>query len=93
MTKPKLTPWFNGSVKPVRPGVYLATILMSGKLDDSRGLYRYWNGKHWCKPSDTPTEAAHPSMQRRAFFRITYWRGLARPAASSSEGKGVGNGE
>ena len=83
MSEQKLTPWFAGCVKPARPGVYLATVLMNSKLDDSRGLYRYWNGKHWCKPADTPTAAVHPSMLSRAYFRIMYWRGLAKPPKSA----------
>lgn len=83
MSKPKLTPWFDARMKPARPGVYLATVWMNSDLDDSWGMYRYWNGKHWCKPADSPAGAADPTMQRRAFFQITYWRGRAnRPRTS-----------
>lgn len=85
MTKPKLTPWFSGRAKPARPGVYIATILLERDLSDARGVYRYWNGKHWCKPAYTPDEAAAPSMHRRAIFRITYWRGRARRGAGVQE--------
>lgn len=35
-----LTPWFPKGVKPVRKGVYIAS--MAGN-----NFYRYWNGKWW----------------------------------------------
>lgn len=79
MAKPKLTPWFPGRIKPARPGVYLASVLLREDLDDHRGLYRFWNGKHWCKPGQTIAEAMEPSRLRRAIFRVQHWRGRAIP--------------
>lgn len=75
MSKPKLTPWFEARVKPARPGVYLATILMRSDLDDERGLYRYWDGRYWCKPATTPDEAMFPMNLHRAFLTVMHWRG------------------
>jgi hypothetical protein len=37
------TEWFDGTVKPVRPGVY-QTRCGYGKIIG----YRRWSGKHWC---------------------------------------------
>ena len=47
----KLTPWFPGTVKPVRAGVY--------ERDYGRGWrsYNYWNGEKWSSPRSVPKEA------------------------------------
>lgn len=37
----KLTPWFPADVKPVRKGVYIASLFRHEKW------YRYWDGRSW----------------------------------------------
>ena len=72
---PKLTPWFPGSVKPVRKGVYM---LRSGT---GRVVgYQYWNGKHWGYWCDTVEEAAASKGCGYAAteFQNDAWRGLAQ---------------
>jgi len=48
----KLTPWFDGTVKPVRKGIYQ-------QMDGHGKLlgYQYWNGKIWGLWSETPEGA------------------------------------
>lgn len=40
MSKAKLTPWTDGDVNPVRPGVYEV------RIDGSR-WFRRWDGRRW----------------------------------------------
>lgn len=76
-SKPKLTPWFPGGVKPARVGIY------EREWPDLIGpFYARWDGFYWGLSRKTVDEAigaidhweiAHPDRR---------WRGLAsNPAA------------
>ena len=68
----KLTQWFPGTVKPVRPGVYQRNLWGKGALP----AYSYWNGERWCLCRPTAHEAVeerHPSDVQDA-----PWRGVAK---------------
>ena len=41
MNQGPVTPWFDGTIKPVRKGWYEV------KPSIYNGQMRYWNGKHW----------------------------------------------
>jgi hypothetical protein len=66
----KLTPWFPGNVKPVRPGVYQQ---MCGFNRDVG--YQYWDGKVWGLWSRTIEGARHDGWP--ASPQNDPWRGLA----------------
>ena len=71
MSAPKLTPWFPGHIKPVRPGVYQT---------DSDGypepLFQHWNGRFWgCAYTSVDNAAVNNSW--RSMFQNDAWRGLA----------------
>lgn len=69
-SKRKLTPWFPANVKPVREGIYIATVVRGDTF------YRYWDGKVWHCGGDTVAKAA----ANRGFWRFQNqirWRGLA----------------
>jgi len=64
------TPWFKGSVHPVRPGVY------ERKMPSGAVLFCEWTGVQWLTAANTP---------RRAEFSVTVtgyqnrpWRGLIK---------------
>lgn len=70
----KLTPWFPGSVKPARPGLYEvghAWAMHRNSRNFLTGHRRFFNGKHWragwCGES-VSIFGNHPSH---------VWRGLA----------------
>jgi hypothetical protein len=68
MSAPKLTPWFPGHIKPVRPGVYQRASL----------TYSYWTGAHWVASADTVQEAARPTFfDLPSCVQDWSWRGLA----------------
>jgi hypothetical protein len=66
-----LTPWFPGSMTPVREGVYQREVHF--------GIVRYslWDGHQWCSYSGKPADAA--AMSDRSMVRAVEarWRGLA----------------
>lgn len=68
MSKQKLTPWFPGHVKPVRPGVY--------QVDGNFGMgWKNWDGSHWLAFHYTSVYAVAESS-----ISVTQdmpWRGLA----------------
>ena len=67
--KPKLTPWFPGHIKQVRPGLY------QQMAEDELG-YQYWTGAQWGPWSSDAAEA----FQDRKFpcwHQSDPWRGLA----------------
>lgn len=68
---PKLTPWFDGKVKPARPGMYQRQWL--------RGELRWsmWTGKHWGPTCTSKCMAAHFSTGQSALQEAP-WRGLAK---------------
>jgi len=53
MTKPAVTPWFPGSVKPVREGVYERRMGSTSML-----RYSHWNGAKWGASCDFAKDAA-----------------------------------
>jgi hypothetical protein len=68
--KPKLTQWFDGSVKPVRDGVYLRYY---GSTHDCYSLFKKGVWHLW---SETPEKAA--KAKGKAHFQLQKWRGLAQ---------------
>lgn len=74
----QLTPWFPPKVKPVRKGVYIASVARST-------FYRYWNGHRWYFGADTVSGAA---KERRAwparYQGAIAWRGLASDPGATS---------
>lgn len=69
MTK-RLTPWFSVKVKPVRVGVYNASIFMDATV------FRKWDGTAWSIGYPTAKRAAK-STERTGFPDKIMWRGLA----------------
>ena len=73
----KLTPWFRGTVKPVRKGVYERDFsgTYAGYL--RRPNYCYWNGKFWCLCGTNPKIAVwyqdKPSLNQNI-----PWRGVEK---------------
>jgi hypothetical protein len=70
--KQKLTPWFPPNMKPVRPGLYIASIGRRNRF------YRRWTGKRWLYGSYSQEDAA--TMPARPWPEKDYplhWRGLA----------------
>jgi hypothetical protein len=68
----KLTEWFPGDVKPVRPGVYEREF--GGGSPNGYGFSR-WTGSRWAWRGRTPEEAAASKFLSQN-ERIR-WRGLA----------------
>lgn len=68
----KLTPWFPGHIKPVRPGVYQQ---MSGS--GTRLGYQRWDGERWFSWHATPAGAASAVFAVMGEFQNDPWRGLA----------------
>ena len=69
----KLTEWFDGSVKPARPGVY--------QKDIAGVAYAYWNGNFWgmftgSSSFYTPRDALK-GANSRSIDQTARWRGLA----------------
>jgi hypothetical protein len=75
MSAPKLTPWFPGHIKPVRPGVYQTL----QNCDGVGPFLQYWNGRFWglmCRPNngiDLPERWKNDSSSNQH----CRWRGLA----------------
>ncbi len=69
----KLTPWFDGIVKPVHVGVYM---LMSGSRIETG--YQYWNGQFWGSWCPNIEGAKiRRNEKASAIFQDDKWRGLA----------------
>jgi len=67
----KYTPWFPGTMKPVREGVY------QRKVSNVVKCYSYWDGEQWFLGAKTPHLAEiEPmlSMNQNRFM----WRGVLR---------------
>lgn len=73
---PKLTPWFPGDVKPVRPGVYERKVVVL------RRYYSRWTGSRWLTIEDSAQRAAQSNYQ--SMYQDLPWRGLAEPPKESS---------
>lgn len=66
----ELTPWFNGQIKPVRPGVYEREF-------PNRALYAEWTGVQWLCARLSVKGAIKErdvSLQQDTI----HWRGLAQ---------------
>lgn len=62
-----VTPWFDGSVKPARPGVYQ-------RKYPTGPAYCQWNGSSWCTGSARVEWAMSGTISPLQGLR---WRGLA----------------
>jgi hypothetical protein len=72
MSKTKLTPWFTGDVKPVRPGVY------QRRGVNGRVYYSRWPGDNWLFGLwYTPSDASHLFLHRASMHQALPWRGIA----------------
>ena len=65
----KLTPWFPGTVKPVRAGVYERQYFR----EQLETRYSYWNGEEWLVWGRTPNMAKEES--RISGLQNLPWRG------------------
>lgn len=64
-TRERLTPWYPHEIKPVRVGLYQASIYREGNPTAPKML---WDGKQWW----------HPINERPCDHQDRVWRGLAR---------------
>lgn len=72
----KKTPWFSGTVKPVRPGVYERRYVKDWRGGMS-SLYAFWTGRIW-RPGQSDLNAAPTARGESIFFAgECKWRGLA----------------
>jgi hypothetical protein len=73
VSTPKLTPWFPGHIKPVRPGVY--------ETDNQGGrgkCFQHWDGKRWGYACTTAKRAAvYNEPDYKSAWQDDKWRGLA----------------
>lgn len=71
MKKYKLSPWHDGSVKPVHKGVYEVGGEGGGTA------YQYWNGKYFglCCMS---ISAAFRNKAQKSHFQSDQWRGILK---------------
>lgn len=81
------TPWFPGTVRPVRPGVYERRgvwVSQFGGENTAANGYAMWDGLRWCRSQPSalaaavgdgcPSDYQPPAFHRgRALFE---WRGL-----------------
>jgi hypothetical protein len=75
MIKQKVTPWFPGTVKPARRGVY-----ERDWLDGGPNWFSYWNGKKWGSgDNDAEGAAQHENTDVISDHQKLPWRGLAQP--------------
>lgn len=89
MSPRNLTPWYPGTTKPHRVGVYQRSYSKQPPLN-ARVLFCFWNGRYW-SPGDWGAEGASdladylgPSLEQ-----ALPWRGLTLDAAMS---EGVAHG-
>lgn len=71
--KPKLTKWFDGSVKPVRDGVYQRFFPLHGDGDEIK--YSKFKDGLWYAWGLTKAVAAR---EQRVGMQCLRWRGLAQ---------------
>jgi hypothetical protein len=76
VTKPKLTPWFPGTVKPARVGVY--------ERKHAEGVYAWsrWSGKYWIATAWLRAENAN-ARRGKSGYQALPWRGLASDPGAS----------
>jgi hypothetical protein len=71
---PELTPWFDGKVKPARPGVY-QTALFQEEKERAEKRYSRWTGHEWMDSMRSPLGAARTNLRG---CQSKEWRGLAK---------------
>ena len=92
-TEDQLTPWFAGSVKPVRVGVYQRQSTERTGFDYGEWLhYSYWDGSQFCMSESTMDYAEmwgrRPNkVDSRSSDQNTPWRGLAQDPSKSKGSK------
>ena len=69
----KLTPWYPGTVKPVRDGVYERKF----PLKNSVGFTRFANGR-WYLSWDTLDRALRDDESVEGIWQDIKWRGVAK---------------
>lgn len=74
----KLTPWFPGAIKPVRPGVY------QQKSGGGHMVgYQRWDGMRWFLWIEDPDGAANQTFSAADGRQNDDWRGLAEQPGGS----------
>ena len=66
----KLTPWFPGTVKPMRVGVY------ERAYGEDDFLYCHWDGKYWYAWAMTPKQAE--KAYALSALQNLPWRGVLK---------------
>lgn len=75
----KLTDWFPGHIKPVRPGPYNTDA-------DDFCPYQYWNGEYWGGYAPSVSSACESaSLNYRSMVQSPRWRGLAFDPSHTDE--------
>lgn len=76
----KMTPWFPGNVKPVRPGVYNVSCRSSGQTGNWYGRFdgNRWYGNWGDSPSDPIMWPMRRCWKPAHEGTPTTWRGLAK---------------
>ena len=72
----KLTHWINGSIKPVRVGVYQRNLSAHPDFHPNKNiLFAKWDGQKWCisKLSTYSAELEYDA----SLYQNLFWRGLA----------------
>jgi hypothetical protein len=81
VSKPKTTPWFRASIKPVRKGWYQ----VRGSFYETHGrigvVWRYWSGKSWRWKSPSYCELTSALV----IPGEDMWRGLAAPPKTENK--------
>jgi hypothetical protein len=83
MSKPKLTPWFPATQKPVRPGVYEVITRCS---EEGQPAYSHFDGAYWNGGWESPERAAiranfcDKTGSQGSCELLLNWRGLATGA-------------
>lgn len=69
----QMTPWFNSTQKPARPGVYQRRHRHFGFY-----VFAYWTGEKWMLGAESPELAA--KEQKLSVNQLTgfYWRGIKK---------------
>ena len=73
MIKPKLTPWFPGTVKPARGVEHIGPYLRQFDYDEQ---YSWWNGREWMFAAGVTPGGACRALGPSTRQNLP-WRGLA----------------
>ena len=79
----KRTPWYPGSVKPVRVGLYEREVWGAYRNDFFVNL-SYWNGEFWGGWSNSKRYAIR-NKSLPSIVQDAKWRGLARSPSTQSK--------